>query len=149
VQVAGNIADGQGFGEAVSNINVGDVLAAGAVSAIIPGLGNVAKAGFQGSKTIASAAKAIGKVSSKAANTPNRAAKNVAAIARNVGKIEDAAADVAKAGVVATVHQLVKVEAKTQAPDVTVSDVKDSVQPSNDSSSTPPPPPPDDQRINK
>lgn len=140
MQVVGGMRGGQSFGDAVSNIDVGDVVVAGAVSAIIPGLGNVAKAGYQGAKVAVPAAKAIAKVAAKSANTANRAAKNSAAVARNLGKIEGAAADVGKATVTAAAHQLVKAEAQSMAPQATVSDVRDAVKP-------PPPPPPRDDRL--
>ncbi len=127
------------FSERLGQVDVGDVLVAGAVSAIIPGMGNLAKAGFQGAKVAIPAAKAIAKVGEKSANTVNRAAKNTAAIARNVDKVEGAAADVGKATVTAGAHQLVKAVAQSETPEVKVSDVRDAV---------PPPPPPEDMRRN-
>ena len=143
VQVAGNMADGQGFGDAVSNIDVGDVLAAGAVSAIIPGLGNVAKTGYQGTKAATRAARAIAKVSSKQARTANRAAKNAAAVQRNVEKIEGAVADVGTAAGVATVHQVVKHKVQEHTPNTTVAEVIETVTPPP----PPPPPPPTEQML--
>ena len=122
-------------GKSLSDVDVGDVIAAGAVSAIIPGLGNLAKAGYQGTKVAMPAVKAMQKIAGKAANTPNRAAKNAAAMARNIGKVEDAAANVGKATVTAGVHQVVKAEAQSRTPEIKASDVSEAVKP-------PPPPPP-------
>jgi len=141
LQTAENMSNGQSFGEAVSNIDVGDVLAAGAVSAIIPGLGNLAKAGYQGTKAAAPAVKAVQKIAAKSANTPNRAAKNAAAMTRNIGKVEKATADVGKATVTAAAHQLVKAEAQSRAPEAKASEVRDAIKP------PPPPPPPEDKRF--
>jgi RHS repeat-associated protein len=138
LQTAKNMSSGQSFGEAVSNIDAGDVLAAGAVSAIIPGLGNLAKTGYQGTKAAVPAVKAMQKIAEKAANTPNRAAKNADAMARNIGKVEKATADVGKATVTAGAHQVVKAEAQSRTPEAKASEVREAIKP---------PPPPQDKRL--
>lgn len=127
-------------GKSLRDVDVGDVLVAGAVSAIIPGLGNVAKVGYQGAKVAVPAAKAVAKVAGKTANTANRAAKHSATIARNVDKIEGVVADVGKAAGVAVAHQVVKAQAQSSTPETTASDVREAIKP-------PPPPPQVDKRL--
>jgi len=110
-------------GKSLADVDVGDALVAGLASAVIPGLGNLAKVGGQSFKAISSAGKAIGKVSSKAANTVNRAEKNAAAIKRNVEKIESATADVGAAIATAGLLQVAKAVGKDVTPPLTAGDV--------------------------
>jgi RHS repeat-associated protein len=119
-------------GKSLGEVDLGSAVAAGAVSAIIPGLGNLGKAGIQSTKTIASSTRAIAKIAEKSANTANRATKNAVATARNSDKISSATADVGKAAVTAAVHQAVKHEAQSVAPEVTVRDSIQSVAPGSD-----------------
>ncbi|HET7588257.1 MAG TPA: RHS repeat-associated core domain-containing protein [Gammaproteobacteria bacterium] len=125
-------------GKAWGDVDLGDAAVAGVVSTAIPGLGNLAKTGYQGAKVVGPAAKAIAKIASKSANTANKAAKNAAGIARNVQKIKGAAADVGKAAIVAGAHQGVKAVAQSKAPEVKASDVQKAIEP-------PPPPPREDE----
>jgi hypothetical protein len=127
-------------GKSWGNVDLGDAAVAGLVSAAIPGLGNLAKTGYQGAKVVGPAAKAIAKIAAKSANTANRAAKNAAGIARNIDKIEGAAADVGKAAIVAGAHQAVKAAAQSRVPQVKASDVQKAIKP-------PPPPPPRDDKL--
>jgi hypothetical protein len=126
MQIREGMSQGQSFKDAVGNIDLVDVAIAGSVSAIIPGLGGVAKAGYQGAKVAIPAAKAVAKVTSKSANTANRVAKNAASIEKNIDKIKDAAADVGKSTATAFVHQVVKADAQVNTPaDFTVNDARD------------------------
>jgi RHS repeat-associated protein len=127
-------------GKSWGNVDLGDAAVAGLVSTAIPGLGNLAKTGYQGAKVAGPAAKAIAKIAAKSANTANRAAKNAAGIARNIDKIEGAAADVGKAAIVAGAHQAVKAAAQSRVPQVKASDVQKAIKP-------PPPPPPRDDKL--
>jgi RHS repeat-associated protein len=115
--------------KAWGDVDLGDAAIAGVVSAAIPGLGNVAKTGYQGAKSVVPATRAIAKVASKSANTANRAAKNAAGITRNIEKIEGAAADVGKATIVAGAHQGVKAVAQSRTPEVKASEVKKIIEP--------------------
>jgi len=124
------------------DVDLGDAAIAGVVSTALPGVGNLAKRGYQGVRAAAPAVRAIAKVATREANTLNRAAKNAATIARNVEKVEGAAADVGIAATAAGAHQVVKAAAQSSTPVVKASDVRDAVKP------PPPPPPPDDKRLN-
>jgi hypothetical protein len=116
--------DGQSFTKAVSNVDVGDAMAAGAVSTIIPGGASVMRVGYQGTKSVASSVKAIRKISEKSANTANRAERNAAAISRNVENIKTTVADVGQAGGTATASQLVTGQVQSLTPESKVSDLK-------------------------
>lgn len=123
-QIYGNMKDGQSFTKAVSNVDVGDAMAAGAVSTIIPGGASVMRVGYQGTKSVASSVKAIRKISEKSANTANRAERNAAAISRNVENIKTTVADVGQAGGTATASQLVTGQVQSLTPESKVSDLK-------------------------
>lgn len=128
--------------KSLGDVDLGDAAMAGAVTAAIPGLANLGKAGIEGTKAVVPAARAIAKVASKSANTANRAAKNATAIARNIGKIEGAAGEVGKAAAVAGVNQVVKVAAQSGMPETKASDVRGAVNPPA------PPPPPEEKLLN-
>jgi RHS repeat-associated protein len=106
-------------GRSLSEVDYGDVAVAGLVSAVIPGLGNLAKVGLGSAKTVTTSVKAIAKLSEKAANTASRAENISQSIGKNLNKIESAVADAGKAAAVAGVHQAVKVAGQEAAPPMT------------------------------
>ncbi len=120
VQVATNMAAGQGFGEALSNVDVGDVLVAGAVSAVIPGVYNAAKTGVKGGKVIANSRRARETLTAQSGRTTNRAAKLKERIAAHSEKINAAVQEVDAAVGTATVHQVIKFAGEGATPPVTI-----------------------------
>jgi hypothetical protein len=103
-------------GKSFSDVDYGDVLVAGAVSAVIPGLANAAKVGFNSTKVVTKSVKAISKLSEQSAKTANRAEKISQRIGANLGKIEGAVADAGKAAAVAGAHQAVKAAGQEAVP---------------------------------
>jgi len=103
-------------GKSLSQVDYGDVLAAGVVSAIIPGAGNALKVGIDSAKVATKAGKAIEVLSKQSANTLNRAGKLEQRIGKNIDAIKSAASNLSKAGIIAGVHIAVKSEAKELTP---------------------------------
>jgi uncharacterized protein RhaS with RHS repeats len=120
VQVGQNMASGQSFGEALSNVDVGDVLIAGAVSAVIPGVANAIKTGAKSAKTVAHSVKAVKTLSQQSARTGNRAAKVEGRIAEHGKKVDAAKREAADAAGTAVVHQSVKEAVQGITPETTV-----------------------------
>lgn len=118
----------------------GDVLVAGAVSAVIPGMGSAIKTGVTSAKVVASSTRATTTLAQQSARTANRAAKLEQRIAAHSDKINAAKREAADAAGVATVHQIVKEMGQEVAPPVTpaVADASASGTPEP----TPPPLPP-------
>jgi RHS repeat-associated protein len=141
VQVGTNMSSGQDFGEALSNVDVGDVLVAGAVSAVIPGIGNAIKTGATSVKVVANSVKATKTLAQQSARTANRAAKLEQRMAAHSDKIKGAVREAATATGAAIVHQSVKKALKEVTPPVTPAAVG-SNGPSPPAPSPPLPPPP-------
>ena len=121
-------------GRSIGNLDVSNILVAGAIGAILPGAGSAAIHGAQAVPKVAQAMRALNTLSGKAANTTNRAAKTAEAMARNTEKaakaVGDAAADATKAGAgVALKNEVQNAVNSEQAK-------------ANDPKSEPPPPPP-------
>lgn len=128
-------------GKSLSDVDYGDVLVAGAVSAIIPGLGNVAKVGVNSTKVVTQSVKAISKLSEQAAKTANKAEKISQRIGNNLGKIEGAVADAGKAAAVAGVHQAAKAAGQEAVPPMTVNSTPTSSSSASAASAAAPPDP--------
>lgn len=122
-------------GKSLSEVDYGDVLVAGAVSAVIPGMGNALKVGANSAKVVAKSAKAISNLSGQAANTANKANKLGQRIGKNLDKIEGAVAETGTATAVAGAHQAVKASLQEAVPPMTPND-------SNASAASAPPPKP-------
>ena len=140
VQVGTNMASGQDFGEALSNVDVGDVLVAGAVSAVIPGIGNAIKTGATSAKVVANSVKATRTLAQQSARTANRAAKLEQRMAAHADKIKAAGREAADAAGTATVHHIVKKTVQEVTPPVTPGAAGSNAP--NSPAPTPPPPPP-------
>jgi RHS repeat-associated protein len=107
MQVAANMWDGQGLGEAISNVDVVDALAAGAVSAIVPGMGNLLKTANTSRKIITNSVQATRTLAGQSANTANRVAKMEQRIAAHGERIKAAANEVVDAAGSAAVNKAV------------------------------------------
>jgi hypothetical protein len=140
VQVGTNMASGQDFGEALSNVDVGDVLVAGAVSAVIPGIGNALKTGATSARVTANSVRATRTLAQQSARTANRAAKIEQRTAAHAYKIKAAGREAADATGTAVVHQIVKQTVQAVTPPVTPA-AASSNAPSAPAPTSPPPPP--------
>ncbi|HKU17422.1 MAG TPA: RHS repeat-associated core domain-containing protein, partial [Steroidobacteraceae bacterium] len=109
------VIDGKSFSE----IDFGDVLVAGAVSAVIPGAFNALKTGAKTAQVATKSVKAISKLSEQSAKTANRAEKISQRIGDNLGKIESAVADAGKAAAAAVANHVANAVGQEAVPPVT------------------------------
>jgi RHS repeat-associated protein len=123
VQVASNMNSGQSFGDALSNIDVGDVLVAGAVSAVIPGGGALLKTGVTSARAVANSVKATRVLRQHSARTANRAAKIQQRVAAHQDKINAAAGEVADAVGNTIVNGAVRESVQAVTPPVTATTI--------------------------
>ena len=108
VQIGTNMAAGQDFGEALSNIDFRDVVVAGAVSAVIPGVANAIQTGAKSAKAVSKSVNAVKTLSQQSARTGSRIAKVEGRIAEHSRKVDSAKREAANAAGTAVVHQSVK-----------------------------------------
>jgi uncharacterized protein RhaS with RHS repeats len=85
-------------GRAWGDLDVSDILVAGAIGAVLPGAGSAIIRSGQAASTVSKSMKAMDTLSGKAANTANRAGKTAAAMNRNTEKAGKAVADAASDG---------------------------------------------------
>lgn len=122
-------------GKSLSEVDIGDVLVAGLVSAVIPGLGRVAKVGYNSTKTIVRSTKAIAKLSEQSARTANGAQKLDQRIGQHLDKMRGAVAETGEVAAVAGVHQAANAAGQELVPPVTANSLRESSAPGNQGSS--------------
>lgn len=103
-------------GKSLSDVDVGDVLVAGAVSAVIPGAANAVKAGYRGAKTVKTSSRAIKKLRSQSTRTDNKTRKIGQRVEQHKEKISTAAKDTVVATATAGAHQVTKTISKDMMP---------------------------------
>jgi RHS repeat-associated protein len=102
-------------GRSIGNLDISDIIVAGAIGAIFPGAGSTALHGAQAVPKVMTALKALEVLSGRAARTTNRVAKTAAAMARNNEKVVKAVGDTAAEAALAAAGVVLKNEIKEAA----------------------------------